>query len=220
MRAVARLVALAELAFGLAHALNNALTAIVGETSFLHGDPKEPGEIDAACQVILEQVERCGRMTRGVLMRRPAPGLARGECDLVRMLRDVEPLLRDALSRRIELSVETPEEPLLVPVDPVDLETLLLLLAQRAARAGAGAVHVSLRASVGDVPDEACLELEVIPARVAADGSWREPAPGPEPSPADTLLAALMPLLGARAEEREAPRKLVTRIRLARIAER
>ena len=38
VRALARMAAVSELAFGLSHALNNALTAIVGEASFLHGE--------------------------------------------------------------------------------------------------------------------------------------------------------------------------------------
>lgn len=219
VRGVARTLALAELAFGLSHALNNALTAIVGEASFLQGEHKEPDEIDDACDVILEQVDRCARMTRGILLRRASALAGRSECDLVRVVRDAESLLRDALSRRVELSVETPEEPLMLPLDPVDAETLLLLLVQRAARAGAGAVRLAVRARPGDASDEAWLEVAVAPERVAADGSWRSESRGRNAHLGDTFVCALVDLLGARCEETVAPRELVSRVRLRRIVE-
>jgi len=219
-RIVARMVALCELTFGISHGLNNALTAIVGEASFLQGESKDPAEIDVACGVILEQVDRCARMTRGILLRRPVASPARGECDLVRVIRDAEGLLRDALSRRVEIVVETPEEPLLLPLDPFDVETLLLLLVQRAARAGAGAVNLAVRARPGDAPEEAWLEVSVRPARVSPDGGWRSDARSPSADLADALILPLVGLLGARCEESDAPRELAARVRLRRLPER
>jgi signal transduction histidine kinase len=218
-RAIARAVALCELTFGLSHALNNAFTAIVGEASYLQGEPKEGSQVDEACSVILEQVERCAQMTRALLVRRPPLRSARAECDLVRVVRDTEGLLRDALSRRIVLRLETPEEPLVLPIDPADAETLLFLLVQRAARAGTGPLRIVVRAEPGDAPDEARLDVFARPESVGPDGGWRAPKDDACEGPAESVIRSLTSALGVRCCEREAPGEVGTCVRLPRVVE-
>jgi nitrogen-specific signal transduction histidine kinase len=165
--AEARTAVLSELALGAAHTLNNALTSIGGEASFLQGETKDPA-VEEACGVILEQVERCARLTHALLRRRSPPAASPRECELGRVLRDVETLLRDTLARRIELSIEVPEEPVLVTLPADEAETIVLLLVQHAALriASAGALRLRLPEAADGSP--AALELVTAGAQPAS----------------------------------------------------
>ncbi len=163
----ARMAVLSELALGVAHTLNNALTSIGGEASFLQSETKDP-EVEQACALILEQVERCARLTHALLRRRSVPPPAARECELGRVLRDVQALLRDSLPRRLELSVETCEESILLPLSADEAETIVLLLVQRAALrlGGAGALRLRLPEPGRGLP--AALDLvTAVPAQPA-----------------------------------------------------
>ena len=155
--AEARMAVLSELALGVAHTLNNALTSIGGEASFLQSETKDP-EVEQACGLILEQVERCARLTHALLRRRSPPPAA-CECELGRVLRDVQALLRDSLPRRLELSIEACDEPILLALPADEAETIVLLLVQHAALrlAGAGALRLRLPEAGPGLP--AVLEL-------------------------------------------------------------
>jgi signal transduction histidine kinase len=156
--AEARMAVLSELALGVAHTLNNALTSIGGEASFLQSETKDP-EVEQACALILEQVERCARLTHSLLRRRSPPPAAARECELGRVLRDVQALLRDCLPRRLELSIEACEEPILLAVSADEAETIVLLLLQHAALRLAGAGTLRLRLSEPGPGLPATLEL-------------------------------------------------------------
>jgi signal transduction histidine kinase len=149
-RAFARAVATSELALGLAHALNNAFTVIAGEASFVQSERKDDPLLDEACALIQEQVARCARMTRTLQLRRDSPvrdsGASSASCDVVRVLRDLAPVLEDALSRRATLVIETPEDELLVAATAGDLQTAWLLLAYEAAARFRGSARITLRA--------------------------------------------------------------------------
>jgi signal transduction histidine kinase len=183
--AEARMAVLAELAFGVAHTLNNALTAIGGEASFLQSESKDP-QVGEGCGLILEQVERCARLTHALLRRRAPPTPAVRECELGRVLRDVESLLRDALPRRLELAIETSDEPewLALPAD--EAETLVLLVVQLAAfrLRGAGALSLGMPRAQGG--SHALLELR----------TRGEQAPGPAPELHERLLHDLLGAVG------------------------
>jgi signal transduction histidine kinase len=156
--AEARMAVLAELAFGAAHTLNNALTAIGGEASFLKGESKDP-QVGEGCGLILAQVERCARLTHALLRRRAPLAAAPRECELGRVLRDVEALLHDSLPRRLALAVETCDESVLLALSADEAETLVLLLVQRAAFRLGGAGSLSLVAPPPEAGPHARLEL-------------------------------------------------------------
>jgi len=184
--AEARMAVLSELAFGVAHTLNNALTAIGGEASFLQSESKDP-QVGEGCGLILEQVERCARLTHALLRRRAPPAAALRECELGRVLRDVESLLRDALPRRLELAVETSDEPVLLALPADEAETLVLLLVQLGAFRLRGAGALSLRMPRAEGGSHALLELR---ARAA------QAPPGPAPELHERLLHDLLAAVG------------------------
>jgi hypothetical protein len=185
--AEARMAVLSELAFGVAHTLNNALTAIGGEASFLQSESKDP-QVGEGCGLILEQVERCARLTHALLRRRAPAAAAVRECELGRVLRDVEALLREALPRRLELAVETSDEPVLLALPADEAETLVLLLVQLAAfrLRGAGALSLGMPRAAGG--EHALLELRARAAPAAQ--------PGPAPELQERLLHDLLAAVG------------------------
>jgi nitrogen-specific signal transduction histidine kinase len=151
----ARMAVLSELALGAAHALNNALTAIGGEASFLQSESKDAA-VQEGCGVILEQVQRCARLTHALLRRRAPLADGPRECELGPVLDGVAQALADALPRRLQLHVE-PCPPLALALPAAECETLALLLVQRAAlrlpRTG------TLRLAAREACGEALLEL-------------------------------------------------------------
>jgi hypothetical protein len=129
--AVARREALGSLALGAAHTLNNAFTAVLGEASFLIDERKGDPLVVEACQLIQQEIERCARLTRVLLVRRRSAGGSLQTIDLAQLLRSAAPLLRDTISRSVEVELRLPDRAVLVHGRRQDLELLILLLAYR-----------------------------------------------------------------------------------------
>ncbi len=210
-RVFSRAVATSEFAIGLAHALNNAFTVIAGEASFVQSERKDDPLLDEACASILEQVTRCARMTRALQLRReetaPAVRAAPETHDVVRALRDVAAVLDDSLSRRIMLSIETPEDELLVCATADDLQTAWLLLAHEATARVRGGGRVVLCAGAG--ANEVVLTARAVPN---GDAPLRTPA-----TTSGSALDALARRLGGRCIADVDPTTSTRNVFLARI---
>jgi signal transduction histidine kinase len=188
---IARLELLRRLSLGAAHTLNNAFTAILGETLCLADERKPDRVVTEACEVIQGEIERCARLTRSVTSRIQRRESALEETNVVALVRTLEPLLRETVSRSIALEVQLPDRCILVRGPAEDLEILLLLAAHRLARvAGSGS---TLRIELGsDGPSRAELvfALRAPDAEsIAADASataW------------DAVVADATAVLGAR----------------------
>jgi signal transduction histidine kinase len=165
---LARATALHRLALGIAHAMNNAFTSVLGETAFLQENRKDDPELDEACAAIREGVERCARMTRALLARRTPVSLAEHEIDLVRVVREVGAMLGDALSRRFALQLDAPDDLLLACAEPAAVEALLLLLVQHAEALSPGPGHLTVRAFDRDEDETVVLEVVLRAAELPA----------------------------------------------------
>ncbi len=177
---VARLDAQARLARGAAHALNNAFTAALGELSFLRDDRKEDPLVTEACQAIAAELERCARITRGLLARR-RPGAA-DEVDLVGLLRELATLLEETLGSRHGLRVHTPDDLMVVRGDPAAVEVAVLALVHYAADCSEGTSRISLSLERGQA-GTALLRLEAS-AEGLADwtvAAFDDPTRAPDP---------------------------------------
>jgi hypothetical protein len=206
--AEARMAVLSELALGVAHTLNNALTSIGGEASFLQSETKDP-EVEQACVLILEQVERCARLTHALLRRRSPPPAASRECELGRVVRDVQALLRDCLPRRLDLSIDACEEPILLAVSADEAETIVLLLVQHGALRLAGAGTLRLRLREPGAGSSAALEL--------VTGTAAQPAPTTELH--ERLLRELLAACGGSAVHAASAGEESVRVSLPRLLE-
>lgn len=131
---IARLELLRQLTIGAAHTLNNALTAILGETLCLADERKSDPLVTETCAVIQAEVERCARLTRSVATCVQRRESVLDETNLATLLRRLEPLLRETVSRCIAITVDVPDLGILVRGPGEDLEVLVLLVAHRLTR--------------------------------------------------------------------------------------
>lgn len=156
---IARLVVLWRLAVGASHSLNNALTAILGEASFLSDDRKHDAQVVEGCDAIIAEVDRCARLTRAVLARRHPTQGSRGEVDLVRLVGDLGRLLHETLGRRIELELELPDDLLLVRGEAGAIELACLALVHFASDLQPGGARLRLGVARGPGSGEVSLSL-------------------------------------------------------------
>ncbi len=211
---VARLEALRRLAMGAAHALNNVFTAVVGEASFLREERKGDPAVVEACDTILRELDRCARLTRALLARRHPPQAGRDEVDLVRLVRDLAPLLRETLGRQKELALRLPDDLLLVRGDAATLELLVLLLVHEGADLAPGSARLQL--GVGSLGGTARLELELEADGLAEDAArpFIEPESASD-AVARNQLAALADLTRRAGGSLQASREGACRLRAA-----
>lgn len=211
----ARLLSLWRLAAGAAHTTNNALTAILGEASYLRDEYKADPQVVACCDAITAEVDRCARLMRALLVRRQ-PARCADETDLGRLLGELRELLPETLGRRYEVSVEPLGELAVVAGGPTRIELLVLCLLQVAcARAGQqGRIELSARAG----PRSARIALAVHAPGLAAEDARAFDADGAADPAQHTLVVAaneLLEELEATLDVRAAPGRLETHVELA-----
>jgi signal transduction histidine kinase len=212
----ARLAVLWRLAAGAAHSLNNALTAILGEASFLSDDHKDDPRVVEGCDAIIAEVDRCARLTRAVLARRHPAQARAAEVDLVRLVRDLARVLHETLGRRIELEVASPDDLLVVAGDAADLELLCLVLVHFASDLQPGGARLRLGVEPGPGRGEISLAVELRAAGLPEGAARRVLEPGAGASPLERVaLEALHRVAashGARIVSREVPGCLEVRV--------
>lgn len=187
---IARLELLRRLSAGAAHTLNNAFTAILGETLCLADERKRDPLVSEACDLIQGEVERCARLTRSIAARVQRRENALEETDIAALVRGLESLLRETVSRSVAMVVEVPDICVVVRGPGDDLELLVLLVAHRLARTSirGAALHIALGPHDAKTA-ELSFELRIpdeTPAVQRADRSW------------DLLVADAASVLGSR----------------------
>lgn len=202
---VARLELLRRLSIGVAHTLNNAFTAMLGETLCLADERKHDPVVAEACMVIQQEIQRCTRLTRSVAVRvQRREGLVE-ETSLPLLLRGIEPLLRETVSRSIAIRCEVPADGVYAKGATDDIEPLLLLEAHRMSRAApaGGTLRIGVESSESHI--DLVLELRAqgdgmrdAPPR---DSAWQELV--------EAALDAILRRIGAsRIEEGPEQRRL------------
>ncbi len=157
---VRRQEAIGRLAGGVAHDLNNALTAIKGNAELLKMKlPAGAGE-SRFVEGILAAVARAARVTHGLLAYSEQQYLVWEPVELNALLLSCRPSLSRALGPQIRLAIEPSPEPLIMRGDVELLRVVLTHLAENARRAmpQGGSFTVSLQGSPpAQKPDWACL---------------------------------------------------------------
>jgi signal transduction histidine kinase len=145
---------LGQLAGGLAHDMNNALTVIQGEASFLGDDVAE------ARSIIVEHANHAAQLTRQLLTLGRKDVLQPKDIDLVDEVRRSVNSVRKLMPSEISLVEQYPREPATIHADPSQLAQIVLNLVVNArdAMVGGGELTVCV-ARPEDAPD--WIELRV-----------------------------------------------------------
>jgi nitrogen-specific signal transduction histidine kinase/FixJ family two-component response regulator len=123
-----RMESVGRLAGGIAHDLNNMLTAIVGYSSFLAADLPDSDRRREDVLEILKAAERSAGLTRSLLAFARREIIQPEHLDMNLVIRDMSRMLRPALGENIELVLELKAEPAMVYADRARLEQVLLNL--------------------------------------------------------------------------------------------
>ena len=175
---IARLELLRRLSMGAAHTLNNAFTGILGETLCLLDERKDDPLVAEACVLIQQEIERCARLTRSVALRVQRREGLLDETNVATLLRGVEPLLRETVSRAVSIVCEIPEHPVYAKGASEALELLLLLEAHRVTRATTSGGSLRIAVECSDTHADLVLELrsesDALRAPSAEDAAWQD----------------------------------------------
>jgi PAS domain S-box-containing protein len=145
-RIAEKMEAVARLAGGVAHSLNNLLTVIGGHTQMLSGavDPSSPAEHDL--EMIKKNIQKGSTLARQLLtvawrLKEPAE-----ELDTTKAVSDAEPLLKRLLGDKIELSLHLPPDTERIRMNAEHFNRILLDLSDyaRDAMPKGGALTIAL----------------------------------------------------------------------------
>ena len=126
-----KLEAVGKVAGGIAHDINNALTAVGGFTELIQAESDDPG-IKADARIVADGVDRASQLTRQLLAFAQRSALRPQNIDAASFIDSMAPMLRRLLGSEIELVVRHDDGPVSVHVDPGQFEQALLHLADNA----------------------------------------------------------------------------------------
>lgn len=187
---IARLAVMRRLARGTAHAMNNALTAAMGETSFALDELQGGGDRKVtmeACEAAQTALRRCAQLCRSLSLADQCGASEDEPVDLVRTVRDLERWLDEAIGGAQCLRVDAPDEHVTVAGRPEEIELIVMGLVVYAADRTIG-TEVGLRV----IPGDPCsLVLDAHAAAMPADSlaPLIDPGSAHDPITAQTLAA-------------------------------
>ena len=142
-----RMEAVGRLAGGIAHDLNNMLTAIVGYSTFVEQGLAGDASARADVREIRRAADRSASLTRSLLAFARREIIQPHALDLHAVIRDLERMLRPALGESIEIEVQLAPGQAIVFADRARLEQVLLNLALNARDAMPGGGRLSIATS-------------------------------------------------------------------------
>lgn len=163
----ARLAAVAELAAGAGHEINNPLAIISGQAQYLLSRrerlfvPESAGKVVEALESIVGQTKRIHTLLRQLLQFARPPAPVRRSYDLALLAGEVVRALDDlAVQRRVRVEIVPTTATLLLHVDPEQLRTALTALVRNAIEAAPadGWVRVGTRQPGAACPVEVVVE--------------------------------------------------------------
>jgi PAS domain S-box-containing protein len=141
---------LGEMAGGIAHDLNNILTGILGSATLAEGTVVPGSPIAKALSDIRLAAERAGELSSSMLAFAGEGNAERLAVDVGQLVGEMERLLVPTLGPNVRLSIRTPDAPVAVLGDEIQLRQIVMNLITNAAEATG--------AEGGEVDVEVCVE--------------------------------------------------------------
>ena len=153
LRESQKLEAVGHLAGGIAHDINNALTAIGGFTEMIETDAKDP-IVKADARAVAEGVQRASQLTRQLLAFAQRSVLKPQVIDAATFLESIEPDLQRLLGPDVALVIRTVAKPAFVHVDPGQFEQAVRSLVENAFDAMPAGGTLTISTARREAPDE------------------------------------------------------------------
>uniref|UniRef100_B0T738 histidine kinase n=1 Tax=Caulobacter sp. (strain K31) TaxID=366602 RepID=B0T738_CAUSK len=163
--------AVGQLTGGVAHDFNNLLTVILGNIELIQRRSGDEHPLARHVAAVRQAAERGGALTRQLLAFSRRQRLDPATVDIIDLVREFTPLLRQAVGEAVTIDLEIGATPVWVHVDAAQLESALLNLAVNARDAmdAGGVLSISAR-----VEASAGAALAVISVRDTGPGMSEE----------------------------------------------
>jgi signal transduction histidine kinase len=136
-----RLASIGTLAAGIAHEINNSIQSVLMAAEYALRDTQRPdahATMEKALGDIVENARRCGQIVRSVLQFARESQLETWPNDLTEVVKcAMDWMRRDARWHRLRVETRLADEPLMVQVNPVQMEHVLVNVMKNAIASGA-----------------------------------------------------------------------------------
>jgi len=145
--------AVGQLTGGVAHDFNNLLTVVLGNIDMLGRKQEDDARRLRRVDAIRQAAERGRDLTRQLLAFSRRQHLTPVTLDVIGLIRDFAPLMRQAVGEAVTLDLQLPDQELNTHVDSTQLETALLNLAVNArdAMPDGGTLTIAVRREPAEV---------------------------------------------------------------------
>lgn len=173
LRQTQKMEAIGQLAGGIAHDFNNLLTVIGGNVELLEDELPATAQARTDLDQISRATRRAAGLTRRLLSFSRKQRGGSQVVDVNEVVSGLAKMLVPILGERITLEIDLADRPLLVSIDPGELEqtVLNLVLNSKDAMPHGGTVQISSSADSAD--GEPCAALRVEDTGVGMDGATR-----------------------------------------------
>jgi PAS domain S-box-containing protein len=149
-----KLVAMGQLAAGVAHELNTPLGNILGYSQLIEAQPANEAKVSEYARVVSDETKRCSRIVQDLLNYARKEQCSGETCDIGQLLNEVIDTFINCRMRRygIDVVMLLPREPLVVEGDCGQLDIVFTNLLQNAIHALEGVENpvITIRAIAGD----------------------------------------------------------------------
>ncbi len=150
LRQAQKMEAVGQLAGGIAHDFNNMLTAVMGYASIMQMSMNPTDPLRAHLDNILGAARRASKLTQSLLAFSRKQVVDKQPVDLNEVVRDVEKILVPVIGEDIQTKIDLAAGPLSIHADCIQLEQILINLANNArdAMVSGGVLSIETKAAV------------------------------------------------------------------------